>query len=111
MIAHILPYEKKDFTLINSFWFIFGSLYRQSVHIQPNSTSIKLISCIWSFFCLILVISYKANLAAFLTSKRLNEPIENIEQLSIQSKIKYGTVGNGTTQTFFQVNNMFNYRF
>ena len=59
------------------------------------------------FFCLMLVSSYTANLAAFLTSNRLIEPIENVEQLSRQSKIKYGIVGNGSTQNFFRVNIFF----
>jgi len=77
IIAQFSSYEKNQFNLLNSFWFTFGSLIRQStVDIKPKSTSVKLISLTWSFFCLMLVSSYKANLAAFLTSNRLIEPIE-----------------------------------
>lgn len=103
MTACILQNENNQFNLLNSFWFTFSKLIRQSVDILPKSNSIKLISCIWSFFCLILVSSYTANLAAFLTSHRLNEPIENADQLSRQNKIKYGTIGNGSTENFFRV--------
>ncbi len=42
-------------------------------------------------------------MAAFDTSERLKEPIDSIEFLSIQSKIKYGTIKGGATENFFRV--------
>lgn len=63
----------------------------------------RLISCVWSFFTLMLISSYTANLAAFLTMERLKAPIENVETLSRQTEIKYGTVKGGATENFFRV--------
>ncbi len=49
-----------------------------------------------------MIASYTANLAAFLTTKRLKSPIEDAEGLSRQSEIKYGCLNGGSTQQFFQ---------
>jgi len=58
---------------------------------------------VWWFFALIMISSYTANLAAFLTTKRLSSPIEDVEALSKQSEIKYGCLQAGSTQQFFRV--------
>lgn len=63
----------------------------------------RLISCVWAFFTLILISSYTANLAAFLTVQRMQNPIENAEDLSKQTEIKYGSVRSGSTENFFKV--------
>ena len=57
----------------------------------------------WGFFTLILVSSYTANLAAFVTVERLKTPIENAEILSRQTEVKYGPVKGGSTENFFKV--------
>ena len=58
---------------------------------------------IWWFFTLILIASYTANLAAFLTVERMKSPIESAEDLAKQNVIKYGTLYGGSTMTFFKV--------
>jgi hypothetical protein len=40
----------------------------------------------WWFFSLIMIASYTANLAAFLTTKRLKSPIDDIEALAKQTE-------------------------
>lgn len=55
-------------------------------------------------FTLILIASYTANLAAFLTVERLELPIESADDLSKQNKIEYGCLAGGSTETFFRVN-------
>ena len=55
----------------------------------------------WWFFSLILVSSYTANLAAFLTVEKLVTPIETVEDLANQTDIRYGTVKGGSTMAFF----------
>lgn len=57
----------------------------------------------WWFFALIMVSSYTANLAAFLTSRRLLYPIDNTEDLAKQTEIHYGCLNGGSTQQFFRV--------
>ena len=55
----------------------------------------------WWFFSLILVSSYTANLAAFLTVEKLVTPIETVEDLAKQTEIRYGTLKGGSTMAFF----------
>ena len=57
----------------------------------------------WYFFALIMIASYTANLAAFLTVERMDSPISSAEDLAKQTKIKYGSVGSGSTLDFFRV--------
>ena len=59
--------------------------------------------CSWWFFSLIIISSYTANLAAFLTVERMITPIENAEDLAGQTEISYGTLESGSTMTFFRV--------
>ncbi|KAA3680998.1 uncharacterized protein DEA37_0002624 [Paragonimus westermani] len=49
-----------------------------------------------------MVSSYTANLAAFLTIDRMETDIENVEDLTRQTKIKYGTLFGGSTYSFFK---------
>ena len=58
---------------------------------------------IWWFFTLIIISSYTANLAAFLTVERMSSPIESAQDLADQREIAYGTLQSGSTMTFFRV--------
>lgn len=60
----------------------------------------------WWFFTLIMISSYTANLAAFLTVERMDSPIESAEDLAKQTKIKYGALKGGSTAAFFRVRNI-----
>lgn len=62
-------------------------------------------SSMWWFFSLLVTSSYTANLAAFLTKKNLGPTIDTAEDLSKQSKIKYGLMDGGSTYTFFKSSN------
>lgn len=52
---------------------------------------------------MIIVSSYTANLAAFLTLEKMQAPIESVEDLAKQTKIKYGIQQGGSTAGFFKV--------
>lgn len=52
---------------------------------------------------MIIVSSYTANLAAFLTLEKMHAPIKSAEDLAKQDKIKYGIQESGSTATFFKV--------
>lgn len=56
----------------------------------------------WAF-TLIIISSYTANLAAFLTVQRMEVPIESADDLADQTNIQYGTIQGGSTMTFFMV--------
>lgn len=72
--------------------------------ISKQATSTRIVGSIWWFFTLIIISSYTANLAAFLTVERMMSPIENAEDLAAQTEILYGTLESGSTMTFFRVN-------
>lgn len=57
----------------------------------------------WWFFTLILISTYTANLAAFLTVERMLTPIKSADDLAKQTEIKYGTLQSGSSKTFFEV--------
>jgi Ligand-gated ion channel len=70
---------------------------------RTQATSTRIVGGIWWFFTLIIISSYTANLAAFLTVERMITPIENAEDLATQTEITYGTLESGSTMTFFRV--------
>lgn len=67
-----------------------------------QATSTRIVGGIWWFFTLIIISSYTANLAAFLTVERMITPIENAADLADQTEIAYGTLAGGSTMTFFR---------
>jgi glutamate receptor, ionotropic, invertebrate len=62
-----------------------------------------MVGAVWWFFTLILISSYTANLAAFLTVERMVTPINSAEDLARQTQVEYGTLSSGTTRDFFKV--------
>ena len=63
----------------------------------------RIVGSVWWFFTLIIISSYTANLAAFLTVERMLTPIESAEDLAKQTEIQYGTLDAGSTKNFFKV--------
>ncbi|XP_032687021.1 glutamate receptor ionotropic, kainate 2-like isoform X5 [Odontomachus brunneus] len=116
VVARFSPYEwnnphpchagqdvvENQFSLSNSFWFTIGTLMQQGSDLNPKATSTRIVGGIWWFFTLIIISSYTANLAAFLTVERMITPIENAEDLASQTDIAYGTLDSGSTMTFFR---------
>uniref|UniRef100_A0A8D8LX89 Glutamate receptor ionotropic, kainate 2 n=2 Tax=Cacopsylla melanoneura TaxID=428564 RepID=A0A8D8LX89_9HEMI len=115
LVARFSPYEwhnphpcdvdndlvQNQFSMSNSFWFTIGTLMQQG-SLNPKATSTRIVGGIWWFFTLIIISSYTANLAAFLTVERMITPIENAEDLAGQTEIAYGTLESGSTMTFFR---------
>ncbi|NP_001191543.1 glutamate receptor subunit protein GluR7 precursor [Aplysia californica] len=120
VIARFSPYEwcnphpcnpdtdevENQFTVMNSLWFTIGSLMQQGCEIAPRALSTRMVAGMWWFFTLIMISSYTANLAAFLTVERMVSDINSADDLAKQTKIKYGTFAGGATQEFFQKSNM-----
>ncbi|KAI2801581.1 hypothetical protein BLOT_009395 [Blomia tropicalis] len=94
----------------NSFWCTIGSLMQQGSDVAPKALSTRVICAIWYFFTLIIVSSYTANLAAFLTVEKVPFPFENAEGLAAQTKIRYGCLANGSTHKFFMNSNIETYK-
>lgn len=68
-----------------------------------RAVSTRMVAGMWWFFTLIMISSYTANLAAFLTVERMDAAITSAEDLAKQNKIKYGAVTGGSTAAFFKV--------
>ncbi|XP_012273725.1 glutamate receptor ionotropic, kainate 2 isoform X1 [Orussus abietinus] len=124
ILARFSPYEwenphpcnaqsdvlENEFTLLNSLWFTIGSLMQQGSSIAPKAVSTRMVAGMWWFFTLIMISSYTANLAAFLTVERMDSPIESAEDLAKQTKIKYGALKGGSTAAFFRDSNFSTYQ-
>lgn len=78
------------------YWCVYYANYFRSI-------SGRIVGSAWWFFTLILISSYTANLAAFLTIERLLTPIRSADDLVAQSKIAYGIYRGGATEQFFKV--------
>ncbi|CAB3411013.1 unnamed protein product [Caenorhabditis bovis] len=94
--------QKNQFTVLNSFWFTMGSLMQQGSDVIPRAAATRLIAVVWWMFTQIIISSYTAQLAAFLTVERMSTPIESTQDLANQQKIKYGTLKSGSTMDFFR---------
>ncbi|XP_032811033.1 glutamate receptor 2-like isoform X1 [Petromyzon marinus] len=91
-----------EFGIFNSLWFSLGAFMQQGCEISPRSLSGRIVGGVWWFFTLIIISSYTANLAAFLTVERMVSPIESADDLAKQTEIAYGTLDSGSTKEFFQ---------
>ncbi|MGH0180449.1 UNVERIFIED_CONTAM: hypothetical protein FKN15_004275 [Acipenser sinensis] len=96
------PDPPNDFGIFNSLWFSLGAFMQQGCDISPRSLSGRIVGGVWWFFTLIIISSYTANLAAFLTVERMVSPIESAEDLAKQTDIAYGTLDSGSTKEFFR---------
>ncbi|XP_059485780.1 glutamate receptor ionotropic, kainate 2 isoform X1 [Neocloeon triangulifer] len=124
ILARFSPYEwdnphpcndepdvlENQFSILNSLWFTIGSLMQQGSDIAPKAVSTRMVAGMWWFFTLIMISSYTANLAAFLTVERMDSPIESAEDLAKQTKIKYGALRGGSTAAFFRDSNFSTYQ-
>ncbi|KAK1156006.1 glutamate receptor ionotropic, kainate 4-like isoform X1 [Acipenser oxyrinchus oxyrinchus] len=117
LVARLTPYEWynphpclkgrcnlliNQYSLGNSLWFPVGGFMQQGSTIAPRAISTRCVSGVWWAFTLIIISSYTANLAAFLTVQRMEVPIESVDDLADQTAIAYGTMHGGSTMTFFQ---------
>lgn len=83
---------------------------QQGCDILPKAASSRVALSFWFFFALIIISSYTANLAAFLTSSRMGVDIKSAEDLAKQTKIQYGAVAGGSTLQFFKNSNFSTYQ-
>uniref|UniRef100_T1GVU3 Ionotropic glutamate receptor C-terminal domain-containing protein n=1 Tax=Megaselia scalaris TaxID=36166 RepID=T1GVU3_MEGSC len=77
---------------------------------EKLTAPMRLVSGMWWFFALMMLNSYTANLAAFMTTSRQNTGIKSISDLADQNKIQFGTQKGGSTESFFRESNDSVYR-
>lgn len=90
-----------DLVLIDCF-FSFPIFFLQGGGEAPKHVSGRLIAATWWLFGFIIIASYTANLAAFLTVSRLDSPINSLDDLASQYKIQYAPMNGSATMTYFQ---------
>ncbi|XP_054091991.1 glutamate receptor ionotropic, kainate 2 isoform X3 [Zeugodacus cucurbitae] len=92
-----------QFTIGNSLWFTTGALLQQGSEMEPKAISTRTVASIWWFFTLLMVSSYTANLAAFLTIEKPTILINSIDDL-VEHKhgVVYGAKKMGSTREFFE---------
>ena len=111
IIAKISPFETAELdtadgespfiSLRHCLWFSVASWVQQGCDFLPRAISTRIIASFWWFFTLIMISSYTANLAAFLTIERMESPISSVQDLA-RSDIKYGSIHSGSTLAFFR---------
>ncbi|XP_036327744.1 ionotropic receptor 25a [Rhagoletis pomonella] len=94
--------EKREFNLKECLWFCMTSLTPQGGGEAPKNLSGRLVAATWWLFGFIIIASYTANLAAFLTVSRLDTPVESLDDLAKQYKILYAPINGSSAMTYFQ---------
>ncbi|KPM07528.1 glutamate receptor 1-like protein 1 [Sarcoptes scabiei] len=96
------PHVSNDFSLYNSLWFALGAIMQQGCDVYPRSVAGRIVGSVWWFFTLILLSTYTANLAAFLTVERMVTPINSADDLVKQTEIEYGVLRDSSSMEFFR---------
>lgn len=92
----------RKFTLKESFWFAMTSFTPQGGGETPKALSGRTLVAAYWLFVVLMLATFTANLAAFLTVERMQAPVQSLEQLSRQSRINYTVVRNSDTHEYFK---------
>ena len=86
---------------INSFWLFYTSAMQQGPERIPFVSG-RIIVAGWFFFCLVIISTYTANLAAFLTTNSFITDINSLDDLASQTETQYGTVRDSSIVEFLK---------
>ncbi|CAI5774458.1 glutamate receptor ionotropic, delta-1 isoform X5 [Podarcis lilfordi] len=89
-------------TLHSAIWIVYGAFVQQGGESAVNSMAMRIVMGSWWLFTLIVCSSYTANLAAFLTVNRMDNPIRTFQDLSKQMDVSYGTVRDSAVYEYFK---------
>ncbi|XP_014227924.1 ionotropic receptor 25a [Trichogramma pretiosum] len=99
---HMYPYPCREFTLKESFWFALTSFTPQGGGEAPKALSSRTLVAAYWLFVVLMLATFTANLAAFLTVERMQSPVQSLEQLARQSRINYTVLDNSTIHQYFK---------
>ena len=68
----------------------------------PKNLSGRLLAATWWLFGFIIIASYTANLAAFLTITRQEKAVNSLDDLGKQFKVQYSAVRGSTNAKYFE---------
>ena len=97
------PYPCRVFTLKESFWFALTSFTPQGGGEAPKSLSGRVLVAAYWLFVVLMLATFTANLAAFLTVERQQNTVKSLEELNRQSKISYTVLRDSPYLEYFQV--------
>ena len=83
------PEGARDFTLGESLWFSLTSLTPQGGGECPKALSGRVLVAAYWLFIVLMLATFTANLAAFLTVERMQTTVQSLEELARQSRINY----------------------
>ena len=69
----------------------------------PGMSSVRFIVGFWWLFCIVIVATYSGNLIAFLTVAKYKAPFETLREMAEKEEYKFGTIGDSSLETIFQV--------
>ncbi|XP_076046032.1 ionotropic receptor 8a isoform X2 [Oratosquilla oratoria] len=99
--AELYPYPCRKFTLKESFWFALTSFTPQGGGEAPKALSGRTLVAAYWLFVVLMLATFTANLAAFLTVERMQTPVSSLEELATQSKINYTILGSTAVEQYF----------
>ncbi|XP_016946037.3 glutamate receptor ionotropic, kainate 2 isoform X1 [Drosophila suzukii] len=94
----------------NSTWLMVGSIMQQGCDILPRGPHMRILTGMWWFFALMMLSTYTANLAAFLTSNKWQSSIKSLQDLIEQDEVAFGSMRGGSTSLFFSESNDTDYQ-
>ncbi|XP_060879415.1 ionotropic receptor 25a [Metopolophium dirhodum] len=96
-------YEQfRHFTLVESFWFALTSFTPQGGGETPKAISGRVLVAAYWVFVVLMLATFTANLAAFLTVERMQTPVQSLQQLARQSRINYSVIDGSDAHHFFR---------
>ncbi|KYN04416.1 Glutamate receptor, ionotropic kainate 2 [Cyphomyrmex costatus] len=98
----LYPYPCREFTLKESFWFALTSFTPQGGGEAPKALSSRTLVAAYWLFVVLMLATFTANLAAFLTVERMQSPVQSLEQLARQSRINYTVLANSSAHQYFK---------
>jgi len=96
------PEPCREFTLKESFWFALTSFTPQGGGEAPKALSARVLVAAYWLFVVLMLATFTANLAAFLTVERMQTTIQNLEELARQSKINYTVLKDSPYMEYFK---------
>ncbi|XP_011870300.1 PREDICTED: glutamate receptor 3-like [Vollenhovia emeryi] len=100
-MKRLYPYPCREFTLKESFWFALTSFTPQGGGEAPKALSSRTLVAAYWLFVILMLATFTANLAAFLTVERMQSPVQSLEQLARQSRINYTVLANSSSHQYF----------
>ncbi|KAL8624081.1 hypothetical protein ACOMHN_019503 [Nucella lapillus] len=105
MVFFLMDYTSRTdrrFTMKETIWFAIGTIMKRGTDFAPVRMSQRILTAGFTFFVLITVSTYTANMAAFLTTMNFGKTIGSFEMLAADDAIRCGTVQNSATLSFLK---------